>query len=124
MTPDEKTAYERFRDGYQLSWRQYLDPIAARARTNPTPSGLPDPDPARRSRVWAHATTLDGRGTTVMLEAGEGYTFTAESAVRAVEAVLAAPGPGAHSPGAFLGADFALNIPGTRRIDVSTPVVG
>jgi hypothetical protein len=69
------------------------------------------------------ARDADGREVTAWLETGEGYAFTAHSAVRAVEAVLADPVPGAHSPGALLGADFPLDIPGTRRFDDRLPVV-
>jgi short subunit dehydrogenase-like uncharacterized protein len=77
-------------------------------------------DRERRSRVWGRASDADGQTVTALLETGEGYAFSAESAVAAVEAVLADPVPGAHSPGTLLGADFALRIPGTRRVDAST----
>jgi short subunit dehydrogenase-like uncharacterized protein len=76
---------------------------------------LPAADPARRSHVCARASAGD-RAVTAWLETGEGYAFTAESAVRAAEAVLARGAAGAYSPGALLGADFALDIPGTRRL--------
>jgi short subunit dehydrogenase-like uncharacterized protein len=79
---------------------------------------LPDADPAQRSVVVAQARTADGTVAGSRLETGEGYAFTAESAVRAVEAVLADPVPGAYSPGAFLGADFVLDIPGTSCTDL------
>src|SRR5262249_27096495 len=95
--------------------------IQQRAASRPrTP--LPAADPDRRTYVFARAGAADGRGVTVGLQTGEGYAFTAESAVRAVEAVLANPVPGAHSPGALLGADFALGVPGTRRIDAAMAV--
>jgi len=83
---------------------------------------LPPADPTRRGYVCARARAADGRELTAWLETGEGYAFTAASAVRAVEAVLAAAVPGAHSPGALLGADFVLDIPGTRRFDAPVPV--
>jgi Saccharopine dehydrogenase NADP binding domain len=75
---------------------------------------FPVPDPNKRSRVWARAWHDDGRSA---LEAGEGYAFSAESAVSAVEAILASPAAGAYTPGALLGADFPLRIPETRRHD-------
>jgi len=78
-------------------------------------------DPTRTSRVWARAAAPDGREAAALLELGEGYAFSAESAVRAIEAVLAAPVPGAFSPGALLGADFALSVPGTRRFELTVP---
>lgn len=82
-----------------------------------TTGGTPPPDPTKRSRVWARAWESEGRSATATLEAGEGYAFSAQSAVSAVEAVLAPPDAGAFTPGALLGADFALRIPETRRDD-------
>lgn len=82
-----------------------------------TAGASPVPDPTKRSRVWARAWEPEGRSATATLEAGEGYGFSAESAVLAVEAVLASPAAGAFTPGALLGADFALRIPETRRDD-------
>jgi len=32
VSPDERQAYERFRDTYQSYWRRYIDPVAARLR--------------------------------------------------------------------------------------------
>jgi len=90
--------------------------IQRRAAARPT-ADFPPVDGERRSRVWARASDGDGKTATAMLETPEGYTFTAESAVAAVEEVLAHPAPGAKSPGALLGADFALRVPGTRRTD-------
>jgi len=59
----------------------------------------PAPDRTKRSRVWARAWEPEGRSATATLEAGEGYGFSAESAVSAVEAVLASPAAGAFTPG-------------------------
>jgi short subunit dehydrogenase-like uncharacterized protein len=78
---------------------------------------LPPTDRVTKSRVWARAADPNGRTALAQLETGEGYAFSAESAVAAVEAVLADPVPGAYSPGALLGPDFALRIAGTRRTD-------
>jgi hypothetical protein len=80
-----------------------------------TTGAAPTPHPTKRSRVWARAWDPEGRSATATLEAGEDYGFSAESAVSAVEAVLASPAAGAFTPGALLGADFALRIPETRR---------
>jgi short subunit dehydrogenase-like uncharacterized protein len=77
----------------------------------------PVPETTGRSYVGATASRSDGRRVQAWLETGEGYAFAAHAAVRAVEAVLAAPVPGAHSPGALLGADFALDLPDTSRYD-------
>ena len=81
-------------------------------------SNFPTADPARRSRVFGRAANAQGETVSAQLETGEGYAFSAESAVAAVEAVLADPVPGAHTPGSLLGPDFALRVPGTRRLDM------
>jgi short subunit dehydrogenase-like uncharacterized protein len=77
----------------------------------------PPADSATQSRVWAHGADPNGQTALAQLETGEGYAFSAESAVAAVEAVLGDPVPGAYSPGALLGPDFVLRIPGTSRVD-------
>ncbi|GAT71464.1 saccharopine dehydrogenase [Planomonospora sphaerica] len=90
---------------------------AARERAADRPrTPLPPADPARRSLIGARAVTADGRSIQAWLQTGEGYAYTAEAAVRAAETVLVGTDPGAHSPGALLGADFALDIPGVRRL--------
>ena len=81
-------------------------------------SNSPTADPARRSRVLGGLPTPRAKRSAPQLETGEGYAFSAESAVAAVEAVLADPVPGAHTPGSLLGPDFALRVPGTRRLDM------
>jgi len=70
-----------------------------------------------RSHVWARA--ADGRGheAQAWLETCDGYTFTALSAVRLVERVLAEKPPGAITPAGAFGADFVLEIDATRRAD-------
>lgn len=88
-----------------------------------TAGPLPPEDPGRHGYTFAVARDAGGRVAAAWLETGEGYAFTAQSAVRAVEAVLADPVPGAHSPGALLGADFPLSIPGTQRFDGPRPAV-
>lgn len=102
--------------------------LVARSRTlrrrvaGRTGTSLPAADPDRRTYVRACASAADGRTAEAWLETGEGYAFTAESSIRAVEAVLAGVPAGAYSPGTLLGADFPLDIPGTRRLDrLSTP---
>jgi short subunit dehydrogenase-like uncharacterized protein len=85
---------------------------------------LPPSNPATKSRIWAHGADPNGQTALAQLETGEGYAFSAESAVAAVEAVLADPVPGAYSPGALLGPDFALRIAGTRRVDAQVRAAG
>jgi short subunit dehydrogenase-like uncharacterized protein len=66
------------------------------------------------SLAWARATSRDGRTATAWLDTGEGYAFSASSAVSAVEKVLAGTEPGAWTPSQAFGVDFAFGIPGTR----------
>jgi hypothetical protein len=47
----------------------------------------------------------------------EAYAFTAQSAVLAVERVLADNPVGALTPSLAFGADFVLSIPGSARMD-------
>ena len=95
--------------------------LQARAAARPR-TALPAFEAARRGYVSVTARTDPDEAFTAWLETGEGYAFTAESAVRAVEAVLAAPVPGAHSPGRLLGADAVLDVPGVRRLSPAAAV--
>ncbi len=74
-------------------------------------------DPARPSYLWAKATDRNGKAVEAWLEMGEGYQFTAVSSVLAVERILATQLAGALTPAQAFGADFLLEIPGTRRYD-------
>ena len=73
--------------------------------------------PAYRSFGWARATGPDGATAQAWLQTGESYAFTAAASIRAVEETLARSLRGALSPAAAFGADFALTIPDTTRID-------
>ena len=95
--------------------------LQARAAARPR-TALPAFGAERRGYVSVTARTDADEAFTAWLETGEGYAFTAESAVRAVEAVLAAPVPGAHSPGRLLGADAVLDVPGVRRLSPAAAV--
>lgn len=70
-----------------------------------------------RSWVYARASRADGRYAEAWLETIEGYQFTAEIGVRAVERVLDSSLRGAFTPSQAFGADFALEVEGTRRYD-------
>ena len=72
---------------------------------------------AGRTFVWARAWNEQGQSAQAWLEAVDGYDFTAACAVRAVESVLAKNPQGALAPAQAFGADFVLEIPGTRRLD-------
>jgi hypothetical protein len=51
------------------------------------------------------------------LETGDSYAFTPAASSRAVEETLKGNAPGALSPAAAFGADFAFTIQDTTRID-------
>lgn len=70
-----------------------------------------------RSWVYARVSRADGQHAEAWLETVEGYRFTAEAGVRAVERVLDGNMRGALTPAQAFGADFALEIDGTRRYD-------
>ncbi|MBO4206170.1 saccharopine dehydrogenase family protein [Micromonospora echinofusca] len=105
-------------------------PVVARSRAlqrraaRATGKTLPLRDPSRRTYVRARASAVDGRSAEAWLATGKGYAFTAEASVRAVESVLAGPAAGSHSPGGLLGADFPLDIPGTRRFGPPATIDG
>ena len=82
--------------------------------------GSPEGDsagPAPRSFGWARASGRDGSTAEAWLETGDSYAFTPAASLRAVEKTLEGIAPGARSPAAAFGADFAFTIQGTTRID-------
>lgn len=70
-----------------------------------------------RTHFRARATAPDGRQAEAWLEAPEAYEFTARSAVRIVERILAERPVGTLTPSLAFGADFVLQIPGVERFD-------
>lgn len=70
-----------------------------------------------RSYVWARASEARGGHAEAWLETVEGYRFTAVGGVRAVEHLLEQKPTGALTPSLAFGADFVLEVPGTRRLD-------
>jgi short subunit dehydrogenase-like uncharacterized protein len=70
-----------------------------------------------RSYVWARVTGEDGLVAQAWLETVEAYRFTAEAGVRSLEKVLAENPSGTLTPALAFGADFVLEIEGTRRYD-------
>ena len=70
-----------------------------------------------RSFGWARATGRDGSMAEAWLETGDSYAFTPAASIRAVEETLKGIAPGALSPTAAFGADFAFTIQDTTRVD-------
>lgn len=74
-----------------------------------------------RAALWARASDEKGRAAEAWLETAEAYAFTATAAVRCAEGVMkkhpAEACPGACTPAGAFGADFVLEIPGTKRFD-------
>ena len=68
-----------------------------------------------RTRLWARATHREGQAREAWLDTIDGYAFTAESAVLALEALARTPQRGALTPASAFGADFVLEITGTQR---------
>jgi short subunit dehydrogenase-like uncharacterized protein len=69
------------------------------------------------SQIWAKVTDARGRSAEAWLESIDGYAFTAVAGVRSVEKIFAHGPAGALTPALAFGADFALEIEGTRRHD-------
>ena len=96
-------------------WRGKLIARTAARRSDATgPSPSEAAIAALRSRVWAEASSASGQSVAAILETGEGYRAAAAAAVRAVESLLDTPRVGALTPVEAFGADFALEVPGTR----------
>lgn len=70
-----------------------------------------------RAYLWARAADLYGNSKEAWMETIEAYEFTKLATVRAVERVLETQPVGALAPAQAFGADFALEISGTRRMD-------
>ncbi len=67
------------------------------------------------SYAWARARNNRGDVFEAWQEMGEGYDFTAEATVRAVEEVFRKRPSGVLTPSQAFGADFALGINGVKR---------
>ncbi len=88
--------------------------------------GRPGPSAEERQQgrtvVWASARGSEGGVTTARLHGPEAYTFTARSAVEALQRVLDGTAPaGYQTPATAFGADFALAVDGTSRQIVEEP---
>jgi short subunit dehydrogenase-like uncharacterized protein len=64
------------------------------------------------SHLWAQATAADGRSAQAWVRTGEGYAYTARSAVLAVEAALGSDPLGATTVARAFGSEFSFNAGG------------
>jgi short subunit dehydrogenase-like uncharacterized protein len=72
-----------------------------------------------RSRLWGEASDDHGHNVIARLETPDGYNLTAETALTAVERVLAGDfKPGFQTPSLAYGADFILEFNGVTREDI------
>jgi short subunit dehydrogenase-like uncharacterized protein len=79
--------------------------------------------PEQRSRTqsifWGQVTDASGQRRSSRLQTSEPYDFTALSAIRAVEKILAGDyKPGFQTPAMAFGSDFVLEIEGVNREDL------
>lgn len=73
-----------------------------------------------RSFIHGEVEDEEGRRATARMRTPEGYTFTARSAVLALERALAGDAPpGFRTPSLAYGPDFALGVEGVRREDLA-----
>jgi short subunit dehydrogenase-like uncharacterized protein len=70
-----------------------------------------------RCQIWAWAANEMGNETQAWLETAEAYHYTALIGVRGVEKTLELAPQGTLAPAQAFGADFVLEIPGTKRYD-------
>jgi short subunit dehydrogenase-like uncharacterized protein len=111
-TGDLEAAFEATGAASIIAYSAELDPAASPRASNPQ-----DGPQAYRSFGWARATGPGGTTTQAWLQTGEAYAFTAAASIGAVEQTLTRSLRGALSPATAFGADFALTIPHTTRID-------
>jgi len=75
----------------------------------------PDAETRAKARTlfWGEAKTADGQTSTMRMETPEGYSLTAESALKCVERCLSRrPPPGALTPSVAFGASFVKELTG------------
>ena len=71
-----------------------------------------------RSYLWAMARDAEGNQAQAWLETMEAYQLTAVAGLRCVERLLAERPAGALTPAQAFGADFILEIEGSKRFDI------
>jgi short subunit dehydrogenase-like uncharacterized protein len=71
----------------------------------------------KSSQVWVSVWNEKGEEQQVWLETIDSYLFTAEAGVLSVEKMLSEKQVGVLTPALAFGADFELDVPGTKRVD-------
>jgi short subunit dehydrogenase-like uncharacterized protein len=69
------------------------------------------------SQVWVLVHNEDGQEHQAWLETVDSYLFTAEASVLSIEKLLSKKLVGVSTPALAFGADFVLEIPGTKIVD-------
>jgi len=93
--------------------RSFAENMSAKIMHGPNDQALQ----TGRAYLWAQAADTQGNSAQAWLETVEPYRFTALSGIACVEKLLANRPTGALTPAQAFGADFVLEIEGTRRID-------
>ncbi|CAN5641200.1 saccharopine dehydrogenase NADP-binding domain-containing protein [soil metagenome] len=72
------------------------------------------------SRIWGHVEDDDGNAATAALSGPNGYLLTAHASLIVLRRVLAGEAPpGFQTPSRAYGADLVLEVPGTKRFDIT-----
>lgn len=99
-----------------FSW-SFVRRLASKRVENPTSPSEHHLPGGKTSQVWVSARNEEGEENQSWLETVDSYLFTAEAAVRSVEKVISTDRAGVYTPALAFGADFIMEIPGTKRAD-------
>jgi short subunit dehydrogenase-like uncharacterized protein len=68
-----------------------------------------------RTYLWGCVSNAAGASATITMETAEGYAFTIQSALNAIERLLGSPArSGSFTPAVYFGADFVKSVPATK----------
>ena len=93
--------------------RGRVDAAVEKRSHGPTAEGMAN----NRPHLYARASKVGGASVEGWMDTPDGYLYTRHSAINAVEQVLAKRPTGALSPSQAFGVDFALAVPGTKRLE-------
>ena len=113
---------------HAMKWNDALAPVLRSRRVRNAlqalvRAGKPGPDATARARgrsyLWGEACDAAGSCVSTRLETPEGYTLTVQTALAAVNKLLAGPAPtGFQTPSRAFGPDFILEMPNVTRTDL------